>query len=99
MGLGRTAGQVLLTAEPHRDGFPETDEGDMVLKKPPAGSSPCKLLWEMLKEARLGRFANCLGRLPMRLLKDRSTYIRFPSFAIAAGIVPAKLFWDRILHH
>jgi hypothetical protein len=99
MGLGRTAGQDLLTAAPQRDGFPETDEGDIVLKKTPAGSSPCKLLWEMLKEMRLGRFANCLGRLPVRLFKDRSTSFRFPSFAIAAGIVPDKLFWDRILHH
>jgi hypothetical protein len=35
----------------------------------------------------------------VRLFKDRSTSFRFPSFAIAAGIVPAKLFWDRILHH
>jgi hypothetical protein len=64
----------------------------MVLKKPLAGSSPCKLLWEMLKEERLGRFANCLGRVPVRLLKDTSTSCRFPSFAIATGIVPDKLF-------
>lgn len=92
MGLGRTAGQDLLTAAPQRDGFPETDEGDIVLKKTPAGSSPCKLLWEMLKEERLGRFANCLGRVPVRLLKDTSTSCRFPSFAIATGIVPDKLF-------
>lgn len=40
MGLGRTAGQDLLTAEPQRDGLPETLEGEMVLKKPPEGSSP-----------------------------------------------------------
>jgi hypothetical protein len=40
----------------------------------------------------LGRFANCLGRVPERLLKDTSTSCRFPSFAIATGIVPDKLF-------
>lgn len=52
IGLGRTAGQDLLTAEPQRDGFPETEEGDMVLKNPPAGSSPCRWLCEMLKDKR-----------------------------------------------
>lgn len=41
IGFGRTAGQLLLTAAPQRVGFPATEEGDMVLKKAPAGSSPC----------------------------------------------------------
>lgn len=91
MGLGRTAGQDLLTAAPQRDGLPMTEKGDMVLKKPPAGSSPCNWLWEMLKEERLGRFANCLGRPPLRLLKDKSTSCRLVSFATAVGIGPVKL--------
>lgn len=40
MGLGSTLGQDLLIAEPQRDGFPVTEKGEMVLKKPPAGNSP-----------------------------------------------------------
>lgn len=40
MGLGRTAGQERLTAEPQREGLSETEEGEMVLKKLPVGSSP-----------------------------------------------------------
>lgn len=39
-GLGWTEGQERLTTEPHRDGLPKTDEGEIVLKKPPTGSSP-----------------------------------------------------------
>jgi len=39
MGLGRTLAQDLFVAEPQRDGFPETADEDIVLKKPP-GSSP-----------------------------------------------------------
>lgn len=52
MGFGWTEGQERLTIEPHRDGLPETAEGEMVLKKPPTGSSPCRLLWETLKDKR-----------------------------------------------
>lgn len=33
MGLGRTAGQDFLTAEPQRDGLAATEDGEMVLKK------------------------------------------------------------------
>jgi hypothetical protein len=44
MGFGRTTEQELLAAEPQRDGFPPTEDGEMVLKKPPAGSSPWRLL-------------------------------------------------------
>ena len=44
MGLGWTPGQERLTTEPHIDGFPETDEVGMVLKKPPSGSSPRRWL-------------------------------------------------------
>lgn len=40
MGLFWTAGQERLTTEPHRDGLPETEDVEMVLKKPPTGSSP-----------------------------------------------------------
>ena len=98
MGFGRTAGQDLLTAEPQSEGLPETDVGDMVLKNPPAGSSPCKLLWEILKDKRWGRLANCLGRVPARLLKDKSTFCRLLSFPISAGMGPLRLFCDMILH-
>lgn len=48
IGLGRTVGQLLLAAAPQSEGLPETDEGSMVLKKLPAGSSPCIWLCEML---------------------------------------------------
>lgn len=48
IGLGRTVEQVLLTADPQRDGFSDTDDGAMVLKKLPAGSSPCSWLCETL---------------------------------------------------
>ena len=40
MGLGSTVWQDLFAAKPQRDGLPEIEEGKMVLKKPPAGSSP-----------------------------------------------------------
>lgn len=50
MGLGRTVGQELFTWAPHRAGFPATDDGDIVLKNPPEGSSPCKWLYEMLND-------------------------------------------------
>lgn len=99
MGLGRTPGQDLLTAEPQREGFPETEEGETVLKKAPAGSSPWRLLWEMLKESRLGRLANCFGRPPVRLLKDKSTFCKLLSLDIAAGIGPVSLFCDTILEN
>ena len=97
MGLGRTAGQDLLTAEPQRDGLAKTLEGEMVLKKPPDGSSPWRLLWEILKETMLGRFANCFGRAPERLLKDKSTYCKLLSLPTAAGMGPKSLFCDTIL--
>ncbi|KAI3504323.1 hypothetical protein L1887_32903 [Cichorium endivia] len=38
IGFGRR--QLLLTAAPQRVGFPATEEGNMALKKAPAGSSP-----------------------------------------------------------
>lgn len=44
IGFGRTEGQDLLTTEPQRDGLPATDEGEMVLKNTPAGSSPLRSL-------------------------------------------------------
>lgn len=40
IGFGRTVGHDLFTAEPQSDGLPETEDGKMVLKKPPAGNSP-----------------------------------------------------------
>lgn len=75
------------------------DKGEMVLKKAPAGSSPWRLLWEILKERRLGRLANCLGRPPVRLLKDKSTFCKLVSLAIAAGTGPVSLFCDAILEN
>lgn len=99
IGLGRTAGQDLLTAEPQSDGLPNTEEGDMVLKKPPAGSSPCRWLCEMLNDDRWTRFTNCFGKPPVRVLKDKSTFCRFVSFAIAIGIGPVRLFFDSILQN
>ena len=44
MGLGRTPGQERLTAEPQSDGLLESEEGEIVLKNAPAGSSPEKRL-------------------------------------------------------
>lgn len=73
IGLGRTVGQLLLTAAPQREGLPERDDGDMVLKKPPEGSSPWSWLCEMLKEMIRSRFANCFGRVPVSSLEDKST--------------------------
>lgn len=63
-----------MTTEPHRDGLPETDEGETVLKKPPSGRSPWRLLWEILKDRRWERLVSSLGKLPERRLKDKSTY-------------------------
>lgn len=40
MGLGWTEVQERLTTDPHMDGLPKTDEGEIVLKKPPRGRSP-----------------------------------------------------------
>ena len=39
-GLGRTAGQLLLTKAPQRAGFPYREDGGIVLKKAPPGNSP-----------------------------------------------------------
>lgn len=73
MGLGRTVGQLRLTAAPQRDGFADTDDGSIVLKKTPAGSSPCSWLCETLNDWRFTRFASCFGRAPVRLLNEKST--------------------------
>lgn len=99
MGFGRTVGQDLLTAEPQRDGFSDKEEGFMVLKKPPLGSSPSRWLCDMLKVTRWTRFANCLGRFPVSPLKDKSTFCRFVSLDTAIGIGPVKLFFDSILQN
>lgn len=74
IGLGWTAGQERLTIEPHRDGLPETDEGERELKKPPTGNSPWRWLWETLKETRWVRFVSSLGKLPESSFEDKSTY-------------------------
>lgn len=72
MGLGRTVGQLLLTAAPQRDGLADTDDGSIVLKNAPAGSSPCSWLCETLNDSRCMRFASCFGRAPVRLLNEKS---------------------------
>ncbi|KAL8128013.1 hypothetical protein AgCh_014806 [Apium graveolens] len=38
--LGKDKGQLLLTTALQRDGLPDREDGDILLKKPPAGSSP-----------------------------------------------------------
>ena len=42
IGFGWTEGQDLLTTAPQRDGLCDIDKGDIVLKKPPTGSSPSR---------------------------------------------------------
>uniref|UniRef100_A0A2P2PTT4 Uncharacterized protein n=1 Tax=Rhizophora mucronata TaxID=61149 RepID=A0A2P2PTT4_RHIMU len=46
----------------------------------------------MLKDSRCERFANSLGKLPERLLKDKSTYWRLVKLAMASGTGPIRLF-------
>ncbi|KAL8103986.1 hypothetical protein AgCh_028272 [Apium graveolens] len=38
--LGKDKGQLLLTTASQRDGLPDREDGDILLKKPPTGSSP-----------------------------------------------------------
>ena len=90
MGLGWTEGQERFTTEPQRDGLPETDDGGMVLKKPPDGNSPWTLLWEILKDRRCERFVSSFGKLPVRLLNDKSTFSMLVRLAMAAGIGPTR---------
>lgn len=73
IGLGRTVGQERFTTEPQRPGLSEREEGGMALKKFPAGRSPEKRLWDMLKERRWGRLESCFGRFPLSRLNERST--------------------------
>ena len=87
-----------MTTEPHNDGLPKTDEGEIVLKKPPTGSSPCRWLYETLKETRWDRFVKSLGKLPENSFHDKSTYSSLVMFAIAAGIEPVNLLCERILY-
>lgn len=97
IGLGRTEAQDLLTAAPQSDGLLDTEDGEMVLKNPPPGSSPCSWLCEMLNDKRCTRLASCFGRLPVSLLKDRSTCLMAASFASDAGKGPVRSLCERIL--
>nr|GMC61833.1 hypothetical protein Iba_chr02bCG23790 [Ipomoea batatas] len=71
---------------PQRDGLPDTEDGEMVLKNPPPGSSPFNRLCETLKDNKCTRSASCFGRLPVSLLNDKSTFWREASFARAADL-------------
>lgn len=97
IGLGRTAGQDMLRAEPQRPGLSIREETGIVLKKVPVGISPDKRLWEMLKEMR-GRSERFLGIVPVSLFWERSTDRRWGSSAIVGGIGPVRLFCERSLH-
>lgn len=99
IGLGWTERHERFTTEPQRDGFPATAERGMVLKKPPAGSSPVMLLWEMLKVKRCESFSISFGRLPERLFLDRSMYSRLLKLPMLPGIAPDSSFSDRFLHN
>lgn len=98
IGFGRTVRHERFTAEPQRSGLSDREEGGMVLKKFPAGRSPEKRLWDMLKEWRWGRSASCFGRLPLSILKERSTTSRLVRLAIVDGTGPVRLLCDRTLN-
>lgn len=84
--------------EPHRDGLPTTDEEGMVLKNPPTGSSPSRLLNETLNVTSLERFVSSFGRLSDKLLNDKSRISRSDRLAIEIGTGPVRLLRDKTLY-